>query len=241
MLFKRIKFQGGTSMSKLPSYQLIRSHRQSIAIYITKEATLEVRAPKNVSQAEIDRVVASKQDWINKHLPRVKENLANKEAFTLDYNQKVLLQGKEYPIRAQAGEFAGFDGEQFYLPPHLSAAEIKGIMIKLYKKIAKEKLTNRTRQLAKAMAVAPSAIKINSARRRWGTCSNKGSINFSWRLIMADDEVIDYIIVHELAHIKELNHSHKFWRIVEEVLPDYRVRLTKLRNFEKRLASENWD
>jgi predicted metal-dependent hydrolase len=70
----------------------------------------------------------------------------------------------------------------------------------------------------------PVAIKITEARKRWGSCGSKGTLNFSWRLIMAPMEVIDYVIVHELAHIGQLNHSPTYWRKVAEILPDYKKR-----------------
>ena len=90
------------------------------------------------------------------------------------------------------------------------------------------------------MNVTPIAVKVNSAKTRWGSCSGRNSINFSWRLIMADDDVIDYVIVHELAHIKEHNHSDRFWAVVASVLPDYKMRQAKLKILQKKLASEDW-
>ena len=87
----------------------------------------------------------------------------------------------------------------------------------------------------------PSAVKINGAKTRWGSCSSKKSINFSWRLIKADDDVIDYVVVHELSHITEMNHSPNFWAIVENILLDYRERKVKLKRLQKRLSMENWE
>jgi hypothetical protein len=91
------------------------------------------------------------------------------------------------------------------------------------------------------MSVTPIAVKINSAKTRWGSCSNKKSLNFSWRLIMADDDVIDYVVVHELAHLREMNHSPRFWAVVEAVLPDYRERKLKLRALQAKLNREDWE
>ena len=88
------------------------------------------------------------------------------------------------------------------------------------------------------MGVEPSGLKINGARVTLSSCSSKGVLNFSWRLIAADDDVIDYVVVHELAHIIEKNHSLRFWRIVEDVLPDYEMRKKGLRVLRQRLALE---
>ncbi|MDR2568929.1 MAG: M48 family metallopeptidase, partial [Oscillospiraceae bacterium] len=75
----------------------------------------------------------------------------------------------------------------------------------------------------------------------WGSCSAKKSLNFSWRLIMADEDVIDYVVVHELAHLIEMNHSVRFWAVVERVLPDYRERQKWLRELQRKLNVEDWD
>jgi len=76
--------------------------------------------------------------------------------------------------------------------------------------------------------------------KRWGSCSSRGSLNFSWRIMMADDAVIDYVVVHELAHLVEMNHSPRFWAVVAGVLPDYSKRRARLRLLNKKLEGEDW-
>lgn len=120
-------------------------------------------------------------------------------------------------------------------------AQIKSACVQIYRMLAKRDLTEKTLDFAKQMSVMPTAVKINNAKTRWGSCSSKKSLNFSWRLIMADDDVIDYVVVHELAHITEMNHSARFWSIVEGVLPDYRKRKTKLKELQRRLNGEDWE
>ena len=86
-----------------------------------------------------------------------------------------------------------------------------------------------------------TAVKINSAKGRWGSCSGKNSLNFSWRTVLASDDAIDYVVVHELAHTIEHNHSSRFWNIVEKTLPDYRRRESEFKALSDRLARENWE
>lgn len=223
------------------SYHLIRSKRKTIAIHIMADAIVEVRAPLKAPKDYIDRFVSSKEDWINKHLAMRKQNIQSKAAFQINYGDTVLLQGKSYPVIAKEGNKAGFDGESFYMPFGLSAEGVKGAVIQIYKIVAKSLLTNKVIEYAKQMNVNPTAVKVNSAKTRWGSCSGKNSLNFSWRLCMAEDDVIDYVVVHELAHIKEHNHSKSFWAIVADVLPDYKERQDKLKELQKHLASEDWD
>ena len=227
-------------MNEPMTYKLIRSNRKTIAIHITKDAKVEVRAPFKAKQKEIDQFISLKRGWIEKHLKRISEVQEDRQNFELNYGDHLRLMGEKVPLVARAGDKVGFDGQCFYLPPRFPPDEIKLAVIGLYRQIAKQVLTDRTFAYAKDMRLQPTAVKVNSAKTRWGSCSNKGSINYSWRLIMAEEEIIDYVIVHELAHLKELNHSPRFWAIVESILPDYKKRQKKLKEFQKEIASENW-
>ncbi|MCC8123804.1 MAG: M48 family metallopeptidase [Oscillospiraceae bacterium] len=225
----------------MKAYNILYSRRKTIAIYVTEDASVEVRAPLGVSKREIDRIVASKQDWIAQQRSLRIAHTAARDAFALHYGDTVLLRGKEYPIEARDEGRIGFDGACFYLPPDLPPEEIKRVVTQIYRDVAKELFTRVAVYYAGKMQVTPLAVKVTGAKTRWGSCSGKGSINFSWRLIMADDDVIDYVVVHELAHIKELNHSARFWAVVASVLPDYKRRKDTLKALQARLAKEDWD
>ncbi|MCL2445156.1 MAG: M48 family metallopeptidase [Oscillospiraceae bacterium] len=90
-------------------------------------------------------------------------------------------------------------------------------------------LPGRVEHFAGIMRVAPKAVRITGAMTRWGSCSSCGRVSFAWRLMLCDDELIDYVVVHELAHLREMNHGPQFWAVVESVLPDYKRRIAKLR------------
>ena len=89
---------------------------------------------------------------------------------------------------------------------------------------AKQILPARIQYYAKIMGVTYGRITLREQKTRWGSCSSKGNLNFNWKLALMPDEILDYVVVHELAHRMEMNHSDKFWKIVENVLPDYRER-----------------
>lgn len=103
------------------------------------------------------------------------------------------------------------------MPPPLSEQERRR-----YMEIARDIFTRKTAYYASVMGVTYGRISIREQKTRWGSCSSKGNLNFNWRLIFAPEEVLDYIVVHELAHRREMNHSPAFYRIVESVLPDYK-------------------
>jgi predicted metal-dependent hydrolase len=224
----------------MTDYTLTRSNRKTIGLYV-RNGSVEVRAPLKAPKADIDGFVRSKQAWIEKTLARSAANAEKREAFALDYGGAVTYLGRECPIAARPGDRVGFDGSAFYMPPDLAPGQIKGACVQIYRMLAKRDLTAKTLAFAERMGVMPLAVKINGAKTRWGSCSAKRSINFSWRLIMADDDVVDYVVVHELAHITQMNHSPRFWTLVAAVLPDYEERQERLKELQARLNAEDWE
>ena len=170
------------------SYKLIRSDRRSIGIQITQEGVV-VRAPRRMSDAEIDRFVQSKRDWIETHLAKVPT-----------------AQPK-------------FSGEEI----HRLADE------------ALKRIPERVRHFAPLVGVTYGGITIRNQHTRWGSCSSKGNLNFNCLLMLTPNHVIDYVVVHELCHRLEMNHSARFWAQVERVLPNYRESLQWLREHGQEL------
>lgn len=183
-------------------YKLIRSRRRSIALMISTEATLVVRAPFFVSQSHIESLIERKKDWISKHLERKR-----------GMKKELLFLGEVNPM----------------------AFESREKMVVWYRKQAREILTQRMKHWSTLSGWQFKSMSINSARTRWGSCGPKNSINLSWRLVMAPMHVVDYVVVHELAHTVVKNHSRKFWDAVAGVLPDYKERRRWLRENEGRM------
>jgi predicted metal-dependent hydrolase len=224
-------------------YKLTRSKRKTLAIKINKDSSLEVKAPINLSNEKIDEFVKSKEKWISKHSKDILEKYNLKKQFTLKFGDCVFLRGECNPILATEGNTASYNPEEkkFYIPEIANSKQIKELVVALYKLIAKSYINDRVSFFANKMNIYPQGLRITSAKTRWGSCSGKNTINFTWKLIMADDEVIDYVVVHELAHIKEHNHSKNFWKIVESIIPDYKVQQAKLKKLSENLAKEDWD
>jgi predicted metal-dependent hydrolase len=222
------------------TYTLNRSKRKTLALYV-RNGEVEVRAPLKVSKRDIDKFVVSKEKWITDKLAASNERQEQRGTFTLNYGGMALYCGKEYPIAAKPGCRVGFDDERFYMPPDLTSEQIKNACVRIYRMLTKRDLTNKVLDFAKQMEVMPIAVKVSGAKTRWASCSGKKSLTFSWRLIMAEDDVVDYVVIHELAHIAEMNHSGRFWAIVEGVLPDYKERQKRLKVLQKKLSMEDWD
>ena len=225
----------------MKKYKLIRSNRKTISLKIKNDATLEVRAPFKLVEEEIDKFVRSKEDWINKHIAKVVISSKEKQDFTLNFGDYVRIIGKETIIKPISGDIAKYENDSFLIPKECDFNQIKEIIIQLSKEIAKIYITKRVIFFKEKLEVEPSKVKITNAKKRWGSCSSKNSLNFSWRIIMGDSDVIDYVVVHELAHIKHLNHSKKFWAEVEKILPNYKDTIKKLRKLEEKFSKEDWD
>lgn len=217
-------------------YDIVRSDRNTVSIAIKNDCRIEVRAPLRMSDSEIERLVRTKEKWIEKHLNDKLESNRQSADFRPGIGSDLIFMGKKYKICKSEEPTAGFDGEKFYVPDFLEDDEIKEPLIKVYKKLAEKLIKQKVREYSRVMRLSPSGVKINSAKTRWGSCSGKNSLNFSWYLILGSDEVIDYVVVHELAHIKEHNHSNRFWAVVESVLPDYRKRQKELIALQKNIG-----
>lgn len=114
--------------------------------------------------------------------------------------------------------------------------QAKKVFTDWYKKQARVVLEERVAHFSGLHNFQPKSIKITSAQKRWGSCTSKGNLNFSWRLVLAPMEVVDYVVVHELAHLNQPNHSKKFWDLVLKILPDYKKQRKWLRDHDHQLV-----
>ncbi len=203
-------------------YNLIRSRRRTLAIHITKDGELEVRAPLKLSVKVIEDFILKKQDWIEKQVTRVRNNAVIQKAFT--EGEEFLYLGESYILEFSdiLKSTVELHGKLYIAPKH--SHHVQKVLYSWYKKEALQVITDRVEQYSAATGLQVKAIRLSNAKQRWGSCSPKGYVNFSWRLIMAPLEIIDYVVVHELVHLKHHDHSKAFWHKVESIIPDYKSR-----------------
>lgn len=129
-----------------------------------------------------------------------------------------------------AGESDGLalNGDRFELPKALSGRG-RECFAAWYRARAAEVLAARVAHFAPLFAVAAPVVRVKDMSSRWGSCSTKGRVSLHWGLVLLSEDLVDYVVVHELAHLREMNHGPRFWRGVEEILPDYRERRARLR------------
>lgn len=204
-------------MSTIP-YTIVRSDRKTVALVVSSEAQLVVRAPYRVSEKEIDSFVKKKERWIFEKQLQVSAFGEKHSQITVADGETIIYLGNAYTIQRGDYECISIDSTFLHVPREYAIDDI----IAWLKEEALHVVTERTVFYADLMGVKFSAIKLSEAKSRWGSCSAKNSLNFAWRLIMCPVAAIDYIVVHELSHIKYKNHGAEFWARVKTVLPNYK-------------------
>lgn len=218
-----------------------RSSRRTVGMRIGKDGAPEILAPKYASVDELLRICAPYEEKLLEMSRKQTQINAEREAFTLSYGSRVRVLGGEREIREGRRGFVGYDDEAFNLPPSLDDEQIRSFVVRIYKLLAKNYLTARVDEISQNMGLSVGAVRINSAKTHWASCSKKSSLNFSWYCIMAEPEAVDYIIVHELCHMREFNHSPRFWAEVEKYCPDYKRHKAYLKGLWQEIMRERWE
>ncbi len=163
-------------------------------------------------------MVESRKGWIEKALARRKASSKTKAYVE---GEKFLYLGKEYPLKIVSGyrRRLDFDEQSFYIAES-NIIRAKKLFMDWYKEQAKEVLTERAKYYSGLMGLKFKKLTVRDTSSRWGSCSLAGNINFSYRLVLAPLEILDYVVVHELAHLEHHNHSKQFWMMVEKFAPN---------------------
>jgi len=210
--------------------EILRSNRKTISLTITPSGEVVVKAPLKAPDSAIYNFVNSKQDWINSRLEKINSAL-NDYKDVLSYTKFMFL-GNIYDVyRSPKSTKIAIENNKVVVPMAWNTDKIYKKFIVFYKKAAQDILIARTKEIASILKLKPTEISISGSRGRWGACTNLGQIILSWRAIMLETDLIDYIIVHELMHLEELNHSPKFWANVQKIYPKYKLARNKMKSF----------
>jgi predicted metal-dependent hydrolase len=209
--------------------KLIRSKRRTISLEITEDGTLIVRAPLKISTAVIEKFAYQKRFWIAEKQKILKERFLKITPKRFVDGEEFMYLGKIFCLKIFDGKFISLTANNALHFPRDLLPKAKQALVSWYKEQALQNITERVQHYARLANLKYRSIKITSAESRWGSCGARGSLNFSWRLIMAPQEVIDYVVVHEVAHLAVKNHSRRFWHKVQEIMPDYKQRKHWLR------------
>lgn len=207
-------------MATSKKYKLIRSKRRTIALAVAADASLVVRAPMNTPVSYIERLIETKLEWIRQAMARINSR-PRPVAHEFVEGESFLHLGKTYKLRFDKKATKKLEFKSAFIMSTRERKNARSVLIAWYKKEAKTQITERVAWYAKRSGLSYGSIKITSANRRWGSCSTSGNLNFSWKLIMAPLWVVDYVVVHELAHLEHKNHSPTFWSRVKVMYPSY--------------------
>jgi len=216
-------------------YKLIRSRRRTLALEIARDAALVIRAPHHFDLPTIHRIIEEKKEWILKKQRFYLEKQRSLPIKKYKEGETFLYLGQEYPLKiADQAEALRYDGA-FYLSQNYHQ-KAKQLLIQWYKDQAYQLFASRAGYYSYYIGVKFGKLKLSNAKSRWGACTRSGNIRLSWRLIMAPLWVIDYVIIHELTHILEHNHSKRFWSKIEALYPEYKKCKRWLKENDHRLV-----
>lgn len=213
--------------------KLVRSKRKTLALIVETDGTLTVRAPQRMKDDDIRRFIEEKKDWIKRKQAKAREDTLPLRRYV--DGETFWYLGEKVPLRIVPDCKPALVLDGSFKLTRSAQPKAESVFITWYRKQARKVLSERVEFFARQHGMKAGKIRISSARTRWGSCSSKKTLSFTWRLVMAPKEVIDYVVVHELCHLKEMNHSKAFWAQVEAILPDYKSRRKWLKNHGKLL------
>lgn len=189
--------------------KIIKQKRKTLSLKVDNDWQVIVKVPNYASKKNILDFLEKYKDWILE-----KQELVSKNTQKFEVWEKFLFFWEYFELKFDEKKKFFFDEKYFYTN-FKNPEEIKKNFIKFYKKEAKKYIVDKTIEFSKILWLEFKEIKINSAKTRWWSCNSKKNINFSFRLILAPKLSIDYVIIHELSHLKEMNHSRQFWNLVD--------------------------
>ena len=196
--------------------------KKSVSIQL-KPNLVRVLAPKHLSEANLQALIAKRRPWIQKQIaaiqkapPFLPKQYINGECFN--------YLGNTYPLKVVASDANSVKLVQGHLKvSETPGANTKRLLEDWFRQEASVQLRSKTERYCEVIKVEPKSMRVKAYKARWGSCSSNGEVSYNWRIVMAPHEVIDYVVVHELCHLKHPNHSPAYWKSVKREISDYEV------------------
>jgi predicted metal-dependent hydrolase len=192
---------------------------RSLRVRLGPSLPLEAIVPRRVSDAELDRFLADRRGWIARKLAEMR-SLAARPRLGLHDPDVVWLGLRPIPVTVDAGSgaVARLRAGQLVIGPDAPQAAVE----RWYRREARQRIAAAVERESERVGVRPGVLAIRDPKTRWGSCSSRGTLGFSWRLVIAPPEILDYVVIHELCHLRELNHGKAFWRLLGTARPGWR-------------------
>lgn len=199
------------------AFKLVRSRRRTVSLSVSAEQEVTVRAPLRMPKLFIDEFVEEKREWLRRAFEYMASRPKAPKKTFVD-GEPFLYMGNPYLLSIVRGQGLRLEEHGFMLGA-ASRSNARETFVEWYREEARRELTSLTGYYAKTWKLRFRRIRITDARHRWGSCSLSGNINFTWRLIMAPRFVCEYVVAHELAHLRHHNHGVAFWQEVRRMFP----------------------
>lgn len=198
---------------------------RNIRLRVLPTLVVEVRASKGVSQRAVFEFLQSNEDWIQSSYQKMQEYRAKLPQYSFVSGQKFLYLGKEMSLVFADVVDTQLIGQELVCPISIqgNSIKIREAIRLFFKQEAEHIIFLRAYEVAKKMGIEPERIRLKDLKSRWGSCSQDKKISLNWKLLAAPLSVIDYVIIHEYCHLVHMNHSKKFWNMVEVHCPSWKL------------------
>ena len=216
------------------TYNIIQQNRKTMAICVDEEGNVIVKVPKYLPKSEINKFIVKNETWIKNRLQNqalaAQNNdwrITNKILYLGEYRTICIKPQVHYKGKAMVVD------NELIIEPSIgdTSLDIKLLIENLYRQEAHKILTELTEEYAALVGVKYTRITIRKQKTRWGSCSSKGNLSYNVKILCAPTEMIEYIVLHEVMHLKYFNHGSLFWKEIEEVMPDYKKRMNYFKQF----------
>jgi predicted metal-dependent hydrolase len=213
-------------------YSIERGRRlKTVAIAVDSQRGVRVRAPRHTAVVKLDEIVRRRGKWITDR--RREHEMLPREPTPREFvsGETFMYAGKQYrlklvPRELGAGERVRLVGARLCVK---ADRQVRSSLVSWYRERAQERLDSRLRVWAERVGVRPARVLVREQRARWGSADSKGNLRFNWRIVQASTRLLDYVVAHELVHLRHADHTRDFWATLGRVMPDYEARRERLR------------
>jgi len=225
------------------TYTFRRSFKaRRVRLEVRQQTGLTVIVPRSYSISRLPGLLKSKERWISRNLQRFNQSQPASAAKKLQSGDTVPYLGRELELVEQGdhdGDSVALEGNKLAVRPDLfNNGLLEPALEQWYRTEAYKLITERADKLSSQMGINYKRLVIRGQKTRWGSCSHRKNLSFNWKLIMAPQPAVDYVIIHELIHLKEMNHSKRFWILVAQYCPGWREHKKWLKQHEADLTSK---
>lgn len=212
--------------------EVIYSQRKTISIEVQADGKVVMRVPRRTSQARIQQVAAEKAEWIRHTKEKIQARQQARPSIRFEEGANLPLFGRWYPLtlRQQTPTRFGFSAGQGFWLRRDQVGQARKLLVEFYREATRAQTSRLALDFCWRWQLSFGEIRVTSAVTRWGSCSPKNNLSFTYRLALLPLDLVEYIVAHELTHTRHHNHGPEFWKLVARMIPDYQLRRKKLKD-----------